>query len=138
MQAVFGTAGKVGIVGVVALTSISVMNATLITGARTTYAAARDVPALRRVLGVWNSDRGTPTVAMVAIGSVALLLVALGAVTRSGFSTMVDYMSPVYWGFLILSGTALIVLRIRRPHAHRPFRVPLYPFLPLALIASSA
>lgn len=138
MQAVFGTGGKIAIVGVVALTSISVMNATLITGARTTYAAARDVPNLRRVLGAWNSNRGTPTVAMVTIGAVALLLVGFGTVTRGGFATMVDYMSPVYWGFLILSGGALIVLRIRRPAAHRPFRVPLYPLMPLVFIASSA
>ena len=137
MQAVFGTGGKVAIVGIVAVTSISVMNATLITGARTTYAAARDVPGLRRVLGVWNKNRGTPAVAMVAIGSVALLLVGLGTITRGGFATMVDYMSPIYWGFLILSGGALIVLRIRRPHANRPFRVPLYPLLPLLFIASS-
>ncbi len=138
MQVVFGTAGKVAIVGVVALTSISVMNATLITGARTTYAAARDVPSLRRVLGVWNSSRGTPTVAIVAIGAVALMLVAFGTFTRGGFATMVDYMSPVYWGFLVLSGASLIVLRVRRPHAQRSFRVPLYPALPLAFIASSA
>jgi APA family basic amino acid/polyamine antiporter len=138
MQAVVGTGGTVAIVGIVAVTSISVMNATLITGARTTYAAARDVPSLRRVLGVWNSNRGTPAVAMVAIGSVALLLVGLGTVTRGGFATMVDYMSPIYWGFLILSGAALIVLRVRRPHATRPFRVPFYPLMPLAFIASSA
>jgi basic amino acid/polyamine antiporter, APA family len=138
MQAVFGTGGKIVIVGVVALTSISVMNATLITAARTTYAAARDVPSLRRFLGVWNSSRGTPSVAMLAIGTVALMLVGFGTFTRGGFATMVDYMSPVYWGFLILSGTALIVLRVTRPHAPRSFRVPLYPFLPLLFIASSA
>jgi basic amino acid/polyamine antiporter, APA family len=44
----------------------------------------------------------------------------------------------VYWSFLILSGAALIVLRIRRPAANRPFRVPMYPLTPLLFIASSA
>jgi len=137
MQAVFGPGGKIAMVGVVATTSISVMNATLITGARTTYAAARDVPSLRRFLGAWNSSRGTPSVAIIAIGAMALLLVGLGSLTRGGFATMVDYMSPVYWGFLTLSGTALIVLRRRQPQVHRPFRVPLYPLMPVAFIASS-
>ena len=50
---------------------------------------------------------------------------------------MVDYLSPVYWLFLTLSGVALLVLRRRYPDAERPFRVPLYPVVPLAFIASS-
>jgi basic amino acid/polyamine antiporter, APA family len=51
---------------------------------------------------------------------------------------MVDYLSPVYWAFLTLSGAALIVLRRREPDAPRPFRVPLYPWLPLLFCACSA
>jgi basic amino acid/polyamine antiporter, APA family len=76
-------------------------------------------------------------VAVVAISVVSLALVALGTYTRGGFATMVDYLSPVYWLFLTLSGIALLVLRRRYPDAERPFRVPLYPYLPLAFIASS-
>jgi amino acid transporter len=51
---------------------------------------------------------------------------------------MVDYLSPVYWIFLMLSGLALMRLRQRYPLAERPFRVPLYPLLPLAFSACSA
>jgi len=51
---------------------------------------------------------------------------------------MVDYLSPVYWLFLTLSGGALFVLRRRFPDAPRPFRVPWYPWLPLLFMASSA
>ena len=43
---------------------------------------------------------------MLAMAAVALVLVALGTITRGGFSTMVDYLSPVYWLFLTLSATA--------------------------------
>jgi APA family basic amino acid/polyamine antiporter len=64
--------------------------------------------------------------------------VALGAWARSGFSTMVDFLSPVYWSFLGMSGVALIVLRRRFPEAPRPFRVPGYPWVPLAFVATSA
>jgi len=123
-------------VAVVAVTSITSMNAILIAGARTTYAAARDtasLDALRR----WHLDRGTPSRAIVAITLVSLGLVAFGALTRGGFATMVDYLSPVYWLFLTLSGAALMVLRRREPGARRPFRVPGYPVVPLAFIASS-
>ena len=52
-------------------------------------------------------------------------------------ATMVDYLSPVYWLFLTMSGVALFVLRRRYPDAERPFRVPLYPYVPLVFIASS-
>jgi amino acid transporter len=137
MRLAFGRGGELLMVGVVTLTALSVMNAILIAGPRTTYAAARDLAAHSR-LAHWNARRGTPSAAVVATAAVALLLVALGDLTRGGFSTMVDYLSPVYWAFLTLSGAAVIVLRRREPMAPRPFRVPLYPWLPLLFCACSA
>ncbi len=136
MLRAFGKSGRLLIVTVVAVTSITVMNALLIAGARTTYAAARDTITLRH-LGRWHVVRGTPPAAILAIGGVALLLVGFGAYTRHGFTTMVDYLSPVYWFFLILSGGAFFILRRRHPQVRRPFRAPLYPLLPLAFVASS-
>jgi APA family basic amino acid/polyamine antiporter len=133
----FGAPGQALIVAIVALTSITSMNAILIAGARTTYAAARDTPRLARSLGRWHVARGTPSRAILATAVLALALVAFGAYTRGGFSTMVDYLSPVYWLFMTLSGVALLVLRFRRPDAPRPFRVPWYPLVPLVFIASS-
>ena len=132
----FGRPGQALIVAIVAVTSITSMNAILIAGARTTYAAARDTAGLDR-LGRWHVARGTPGAAIVATAGVALALVAFGAITRGGFSTMVDYLSPVYWLFLTLSGIALFVLRRRHPQAPRPFRVPWYPLVPLVFVASS-
>jgi len=137
MRLAFGRGAELAMVGVVTLTALSVMNAILIAGPRTTYAAARDLAAEWR-LAHWNARRGTPSAAVVATSAVALLLVALGDATRGGFSTMVDYLSPVYWFFLTLSGIALIVLRRREPGRPRPFRVPLYPWMPLLFSACSA
>ena len=137
MRLAFGPVGQAAIVAVVAVTAITSMNAILIAGARTTYAAARDTGGLG-ALGEWHVDRGTPARAIVALSAVSLVLVGLGTWTRSGFSTMVDYLSPVYWFFLALSGAAVLVLRRRFPDAPRPFRVPGYPFVPLAFMATSA
>ncbi len=133
----FGTAGQALIVAIVALTSITSMNAIMIAGARTTYAAARDTAGLASLRG-WHVARGTPRAAIVATAALALALVGFGTCTRGGFATMVDYLSPVYWLFLTFSGGALFVLRRRYPDAPRPFRVPWYPWVPLAFIASSA
>ncbi|MFN3302930.1 MAG: APC family permease [Roseateles sp.] len=137
LRVVWGRGAELAMVGVVTLTALSVMNAILIAGPRTTYAAARDLAAEWK-LAQWNSRRGTPSAAVLATSAVALLLVAFGALTRGGFATMVDYLSPVYWAFLTLSGAAVIVLRRREPDAPRPFRVPLYPWLPLLFCACSA
>jgi amino acid transporter len=137
MLLAFGKPGQFAIVGVVAITSITVMNAIMIVGARTTYAAARDTGALRS-LGRWHAVRGTPSAAIVAIGLVSLMLVAFGTYTRGGFETMVDFLSPVFWFFLTLSSLAVIVLRRRYPDARRPFLVPIYPWLPIAFAVSSA
>ncbi|MFO1228258.1 APC family permease [Roseateles sp.] len=137
MRVVFGNEAELAMVAGVSFAALSVMNAILIAGPRTTYAAARDV-AQAWHLGRWDPVRGTPTAALLATSSVALLLVGLGDLTRGGFSTMVDYLSPVYWGFLLLSGVALMVLRRKEPQAERPFKVPLYPWLPLLFCACSA
>ncbi len=137
MLRAFGRPGQLLIVTIVAVTSITGMNATLIAGARTTYAAARDTGVLGN-LGHWHALRGTPPAAILAIGSVALALVGFGAYTRHGFATIVEYLSPVYWFFLMLSGGAYFILRHRYRAVRRPFRAPLYPLLPLAFVVSSA
>jgi APA family basic amino acid/polyamine antiporter len=119
----------------IAMATLTSINATIVVGARTTYAAAADWPALKR-LGHWNTQRGIPVAGIVSQGVMGILLVGLGTYTRDGFVTMIDYSSPVFWLFLSLSGFAVILLRRRHPELPRPFRVPLFPILPLVFCAS--
>jgi len=136
MGRAFGPAGKALIVAVVGLSAVASINSTLIVGARTTYAAARDAPRLA-ALGEWDAVRGVPARAVLAEGAVALLLVVAGGFAQSGFSAMVDYMTPVYWLFMSLSMGALIILRRKHPEAPRPVRTPLFPLFPLSFMAIS-
>src|ERR1019366_6452560 len=129
----FGPAGKTLIVAVVGVSAIASINSTLIVGARTTYAAARDTPALA-AFGRWEAVRGVPARAVLAEGGFAILLVVAGSFAASGFSAMVDYMTPVYWFFIVLSMGALMILRRRFPDAERPVRTPLYPLFPAAFL----
>jgi amino acid transporter len=46
--------------------------------------------------------------------------------------------APVFWLFFLLTGCSLFVLRWKDPHKERPFRVPLYPVLPLIFVLSCA
>ncbi|MBD2770590.1 APC family permease [Iningainema tapete] len=114
----------------VGVSALGAANATIFTGARTNYALGRDFPIFSW-LGRWQERGSTPINALVVQGAIALALVFYGAFTRKGFETMVDYTAPVFWFFFLLSGVALFVLRQREPDVPRPFRVPLYPLIPL-------
>lgn len=136
MNRAFGPgAGVILAIGVVAAAVTSV-NATIMVGARTTYAAAAKLPALRWV-SVWNDKTQSPRNAILLQGAISLLLVGLGAAYQ-GFQTLVDYTAPVYWLFLIASGLALFRLRQKEPDAVRPFRVPLYPVVPALFVTVSS
>jgi amino acid transporter len=127
-----------GLVSVlVAVSAITSANATILTGARANYALGRDFRVFRP-LGRWRARSGTPGNALLVQGAIALGLVFLGSLTRSGFTTMVEYTAPVFWAFFLLTGLALIVLRVRDPGTPRPFSVPFYPVTPLLFCASSA
>jgi APA family basic amino acid/polyamine antiporter len=121
----------------VVIAALTSLNAAIFTGARSAWALGRDFGIARR-LGCWDATRRTPVNALLAQGIIALALVALGATTRKGFETMVEYTAPVFWLFICLTGVALFVLRRREPTRPRPFRVPLYPLTPLVFCATSA
>ncbi|PPS44321.1 APC family permease [Chroococcidiopsis sp. TS-821] len=130
MRQAVGEPGAIFISLLVVVTTLCSTNATIFTGARTNYALGRDF-SLFRFLGQWKTQGSTPATALLVQGAIALLLVLLGTITRNGFETMVDYTAPVFWFFFLLTGVSLFVLRRRDREIVRPFRVPLYPFIPL-------
>jgi basic amino acid/polyamine antiporter, APA family len=121
-------------VAIAALTSI---NATMFVGARTNFAVGSDWKALRK-LGQWQLDIGSPKQALTLQALISMGLIALGTQEADGFSAMVEFTAPVFWGFLFLVGLALLWLRQTDAHTTRPFKVPLYPVLPLIFCAACA
>ena len=137
MQITVGGWGAAAVSFAVMVAALSSANATMITGARSNYALGRDVP-LFGFLGDWHEGQHTPRAAFLLQGGIALLLVGFGAFARSGFEAMVAYTAPVFWLILLGTGAALLVLRRRDPATERPFRVPLYPLVPLLFCAIAA
>ncbi|MFB6248907.1 MAG: APC family permease [Salinibacter sp.] len=137
MRATLGNTGAVLLSVVVAVAALSSTNATIFTGARTSFALGRDA-SLFSVLGDWDEAGDTPANALWVQGAIALALVGVGAATRQGFESMVDYTAPVFWLFFLATGVALFVLRYREPAVERPFRVPLYPLTPILFCLASA
>jgi basic amino acid/polyamine antiporter, APA family len=119
---------------IIAIAALSTMNATTLTGGRSNFALGQDVP-LFRALGQYDAARKTPRNALLVQGAITLLLVVLGAVTRTGFVAIVEYTAPVFWLFFFLVGVSVFVLRRRDASRPRPFRVPFYPLTPLIFCA---
>jgi APA family basic amino acid/polyamine antiporter len=61
---------------------------------------------------------------------ISIGLIALGTQKTDGFSPMVKFTAPVFWGLLFLVGLALLWLRQTDPQTMRPFKVPPYPCCP--------
>ena len=137
MRAAFGDTGAHLLSLLVVAAALSSTNATIFTGARTSFALGRDF-SLFRFLGQWEDDAETPANALLVQGGIALALVGGGAWTRQGFESMVDYTAPVFWLFFGLAGASLFILRWSEPDVPRPFRVPLYPLTPILFCGACA
>jgi amino acid transporter len=137
MRAVAVPAGGGIIALVVAIAVLSSMNATMIVGARSNHAVGGDWRAFSWLDG-WDLQRSVPAPALLTQAGISLLLIAFGATEKSGFEAMVEFTAPVFWFFLLLATLALPILRRREPAAARPFRVPLYPLLPLVAVGTTA
>jgi amino acid transporter len=135
MRHALGAPGALVVTGLIVLAVLSSINVTILTGARSSFAMARDFPRLR-FLGQWRNDAQAPANALIVQALIALLLIAVGSYGRSGFETLVQYVSPVFWLFFLMTTLSLFVLRRREPQTPRPFTVPGYPVTPLVFAAA--
>ncbi len=137
LKAVWGGTGEKLISVMIAIAALTSVNGSIIVGARGNYALGRDWPLLG-FLGRWHEASGSPRTAMLVQGAIALALVAFGAIQNTGFKGLVEYSLPVFWGFFLLVGIAVFVLRAKEPGVPRPFRVPGYPVVPAIFVLMCA
>src|SRR5690606_32323956 len=133
----FGPAGAVFIAIMIAVASLTSINATVIVGARTGFALGRGWPQLAW-LGDWDATRGARGLALLVQCSGCLVLGGAGRPAGGGVPAMVESTAPVFWLFFLRAGASRIVLRMREPDLERPFRVPLYPLTPLVFCSVCA
>ncbi|MFC5069795.1 APC family permease [Flaviflagellibacter deserti] len=130
MARVLGDGGSAFLALAICVAALSTLNGTIFTGARLYYSLGRDLPLIGP-LGTWQTERNAPVNAIIAQSAIALALVLLGAATRTGFQTIVEYTAPVFWFFLLLVGLAALILRTPGARSGEVFRVPFYPAAPL-------
>jgi amino acid transporter len=128
-----GPVGRRAILVLVMISALGAVNGTIYTAARL-YAAFGADHRLFAPMGWWNHRLGTPATALVIQAMISIGMIAgVGTVWRrhDGFEVLVDCTAPVFWLFFFMTGLSLFVLRRSEPLRERPFRVPLFPVLPL-------
>lgn len=119
-----------GIVSLLILLSIiGTLNGCFLTSPRVFFAQARDGLFFRR-FGEVNPRFQTPGFAILAQGLWAAVLLISGS-----YETLTDYAMFGIWLSYAFMVAGLMVLRLKRPDAPRPFRMPGYPVTPILFLA---
>ena len=113
----------------VIVSSFGTVAATCMTTARVTYAMSHDRLFFRGLSKVHPRYR-TPATALVAQAVWAAILTLSGT-----YDQLFTYVVFASWIFYALGAAAIFILRRKRPHASTMYRVPGYPFVPLAFVA---
>jgi amino acid transporter len=148
-----GSWGAKGISLLVMLCALGAINGLIFTGSRIYVGMGAD-HRLFGWLGRWNARRTAPVRSLLAQTMFAVLLIVLvGTVTGQktvdaalalvhldplpwekyfgGFNTLVAATAPVFWGFFLLTGFSMFVLRAKDHDIKRPFSAPFYPLEPI-------
>jgi amino acid transporter len=139
----------------VMISALGAVNGLIFTGSRV-YSTLGAENSIFAFLGRWHPRIGSPVWSLLSQWVVCLLMIAavgtqggrdaingilqgIGAdpipwekkFDNNGFDALLAMTSPVFWGFFLLTGLSLFALRERDPDMPRPFRVPLFPLVPL-------
>ncbi len=126
----FGTAGASLITLGIALILLSAVSVQMMIGPRVYYAMAKDrmiFHSLERV----NQKFMTPDLAIIIQTCIAVSYVFIG---KNNIEALLVYMGFSLNIFPLMAVIGLMIMRKREPDMERPFRVPLYPVVPLVYI----
>jgi len=129
-RGIFSERGSTWMGALIAFGLLSTVNAMLWTGASTLRVIGRD---MRSLCWLDSSDRrGEPVGAVLFMTNLVLLLLGTGS-----FQSLLDYTQALLQLSAALCVFAVIWLRISKPDAPRPFKVPFFPLPPLIFLAVS-
>jgi len=129
----FGQAGGAIAAGLILLSIVSCLNATILVGPRIAYAMALDGLFFLGVDRV-HARFHTPHVAIVAQALTAIALIVL----LQSFPSVLDYTTFAIVVATTADSSALYALRRRQPHRPRPYRAWGYPLVPALYMAANA
>jgi len=141
MHRLLGPAAAAAVTAIIVVSTIGSSHASVLTGARVTFAQARD-GLLFRFLGRIHPRYETPAVSLwlqLALSCVALWHpMLLGRTEASPFQRLADGFTFTMWIFYGLAAIAIFVLRVKEPDVPRPYRCWGYPVVPALFVLASA
>ncbi len=129
---VLGPAAGSVIALAIIISMYSAAHATVITAPRVYFSMAQDGLFFKKLAEV-HPKYGTPALAIATSCLWSIVLAISGT-----FEQLLTYVVFVGWIFYALGAAAVIAIRIKRPNAERPFRVPLYPLTPALFVLAAA
>jgi len=132
LERLVGPIGATAVTVIIILSTLGSSHASVMTGARVTFAQARD-GLLFGVLGRVHPRFQTPAVALW----VQLALSCAAVLVLGDFASLADSFVFTMWIFYGLGAVTLFILRRRCPDAERPYRVPGYPIVPALFVLAS-
>lgn len=132
LEKLVGPIGATVMTVIIICSTLGSSHGSVMTGARVTFAQAQD-GLLFRFLAKVSPTFQTPAVALwvqFALSCIAVWLLA-------DFGSLADSFVFTMWIFYGLAAVAVFILRKKLADAHRPFRVPGYPYVPAIFIVVS-
>jgi amino acid transporter len=127
-----GSAGAGFVAVLIMVSTFSSNHAGMMTDPRVFFVMAEDGLFFRAVAAVHPRHR-TPHIAVALLGAGAVAYLFIRTVEE-----LVGTLILGMWPFLALSVAAVIIQRRRQPALPRPFRVPLYPYVPIFFLLACA
>ena len=125
-RTVFGPLAVSLLAAAMVISALGAMNGSILTGSRVPYALASD-GLFPKLLARLSPKGHVPFVAVLVQGTWASVLALSGT-----FDQLTDWVVFSSWIFYGLCAFSVIIYRKKLPNLARSYRVPLFPFLPLA------
>ena len=132
LEAIFPGLGTGLMAAAILISGFGCANGMTLAGARVYYAMSRD-GLFFKAAGRLHPRYRTPVAALAVQAAWTVILCVSGS-----FGQLLDYVIFAVLVFYILTIAGLVVLRIKRPDAPRPYRALGYPFLPLIYIVMAS
>ncbi|MGH4124090.1 MAG: APC family permease [Clostridium sp.] len=123
----FGKSGSLFIAAGILISIFGTLNGYLMTGVRIPFAMAQDkLLPFDKFIGKVNEKYQTPLNAFVFEVVIACLYVFSGS-----FDKLTNLVTFVLWIFFTMAVAGIFILRTKHKDLDRPYKVPLYPIIPL-------
>lgn len=128
LQVMFGSIGEQVMAVAIMISVFGALNGLILSGPRLYYAMAKDKLFFKKA-GELNANTNVPVYGLIIQGIWSCALATSGT-----YGQLLDFIIFAALLFYVLTVYAVIVMRKKHPDMERPFKVPLYPILPVAYI----